>query len=279
MITNTFLHFKGIGKSKETDFWNESIYNWGDLMKKFSLVKKPSYKNIKKSDLQKSFKSLKTNDIKYFAERLPISQYWRLFREFKRKCLYLDIETTGSNKFPNEITTISTYDGKKIKYYVNGINLEEFKNNIFDYKLLITYNGRSFDIPFIERYFDINLDLHQIDLRYVFKSLDFKGGLKLIEKNLGIDRQDLNDLNGFFAIHLWNEYSCNNNKKALNTLIAYNIEDTINLETLMHIGYNLKVRASGFQNFKDLEIPTKPKHHLFPDNDLIRKLKMEIMNY
>ena len=40
MITNTFLHFKGIGKSKETDFWNESIYNWNDL-KKISLVKNP----------------------------------------------------------------------------------------------------------------------------------------------------------------------------------------------------------------------------------------------
>ena len=35
MITNTFLHFKGIGKSKETDIWNESIYNWNDLKKNF----------------------------------------------------------------------------------------------------------------------------------------------------------------------------------------------------------------------------------------------------
>ena len=278
MITNTFLHFKGIGKSKETDFWNESIYNWSDLKKKFT-SKKTSYNNIKKSDLQKSFKSLKTNDIKYFAERLPINQHWRLFREFKSKCLYLDIETTGSNKFPNEITTISTYDGQKIKCYVNGINLEEFKNDIFDYNLLITYNGKSFDIPFIERYFNIHLDSYQIDLRYVFKSLDFKGGLKLIEKNLGIDRRDLIDVNGFFAIHLWNEYIFNNNSKALNTLIAYNIEDTINLETLMHIGYNLKVKTSGFQTFKKLEIPPKPKHHFLPDNELIKRLKMDLKYY
>ena len=90
--------------------------------------------------------------------------------------------------------------------------------------------------------------MYQIDLRYLFKSLDFKGGLKLIEKNLGIDRGDLIDVNGFFAIHLWNEYSFNNNKKALKTLIAYNIEDTINLETLMHIGYNLKGKI-GFAKF------------------------------
>ena len=33
-------------------------------MEKNSLVKEPIYKSIKKSDLQKSFRSLKTNDIK-----------------------------------------------------------------------------------------------------------------------------------------------------------------------------------------------------------------------
>ena len=121
--------------------------------------------------------------------------------------------------------------------------------------------------------------MYQIDLRYVFKSLDFKGGLKLIEKNLGIDRGDLIDVNGFFAIHLWNEYLFNNNKKALNTLIAYNIEDTINLETLMHIGYNLKLKTLGFQTFKKLEIPPKPKHHFLPDNELIKRLKMDLKYY
>ena len=47
----------------------------------------------------------------------------------------------------------------------------------------------------------------------------------------------------------------------------------------MHIGYNLKGKTSGFQNFKKLEIPTKPKHHFLPDNELIRRLKMDLKYY
>ena len=53
------------------------------------------------------------------------------------------------------ITTIATYDGNNIRYYINGQNLDKFINDVSNYKILITYNGKSFDIPFIENYFNI----------------------------------------------------------------------------------------------------------------------------
>ena len=123
---------------------------------------------------------------------------------------------------------------------VNGENLDDFIKDVFNSKILVTYNGKSFDIPFIEKYFNIKLNHAQIDLRYTLKSLGYGGGLKSCEKQLGLNRDGLEGVDGYFAIHLWNEYYYNANQDALKTLLAYNIEDSINLERLMQISYNMK---------------------------------------
>jgi hypothetical protein len=38
----------------------------------------------------------------------------------------VDIETTGLSVPPSEITTIALYDGKSVRHYVNGYNLDDF---------------------------------------------------------------------------------------------------------------------------------------------------------
>ena len=129
----------------------------------------------------------------------------------------------------NDITTIALYDGESIQTYVQGQNLEDFIEDIQKYKVIVSYNGKSFDIPFIEHYFNIRLDHAHIDLRYVLYSLGFRGGLKGCERQLGMDRGDLSDIDGFFAVLLWDEYQRTGDQKALDTLLAYNIQDTINL--------------------------------------------------
>jgi uncharacterized protein YprB with RNaseH-like and TPR domain len=54
------------------------------------------------------------------------------------------------------------------------------------------YNGKTFDVPFIEKYFGIRMNHAHIDLRYVLKSLGYAGGLKRCEKALGLDRGEEN---------------------------------------------------------------------------------------
>jgi hypothetical protein len=86
----------------------------------------------------------------------------------------------------------------------------------------------------------------QIDLRYILYSLGFKGGLKGCERPLDMDRGDLKDIDGFFAVLLWDEYQRTGDRKALETLLAYNIQDTINLEALMVLAYNMKLKHTPF---------------------------------
>jgi hypothetical protein len=177
---------------------------------------------------------------------LPANQCWRLFPEFRESTVYLDIETTGLDRYYNTITTIALYDGQSIKTYVQGQNLEDFIEDIQKYKVIVSYNGKSFDIPFIEHYFNIRLDHANIDLRYVLFSLGFRGGLKGCERQLGMDRGDLSDIDGFFAVLLWDEYQKTGDPKALDTLLSYNIQDTINLENLMVTAYNLELKDTPF---------------------------------
>ena len=137
--------------------------------------------------------------------------------------------------------TAVLYDGRSIRHYVNGDNLDEFPTELKEYQLLVTYNGKTFDIPFIERFFSIRLPQAHIDLRYPLRSLGLKGGLKGCERQVGIARPGLEDVDGFVAVLLWNEYRNKKNVKALETLLAYNIRDALALHALMVHTHNEKV--------------------------------------
>jgi hypothetical protein len=57
------------------------------------------------------------------------------------------------------------------------------------------------------------------------------GGLKAVERQLGISRQ-LKDIDGRQAITLWWNYRLGNDHKSLSLLLQYNKEDVLNLQEL-----------------------------------------------
>ena len=90
------------------------------------------------------------------------------------------------------------------------------------------------------------MDHAQIDLRHILYSIGFRGGLKGVERQLGNDRGDLRDVDGFFAVLLWDEYLKTGDQKALDTLLAHNVQDTVTLENLVMTAYNMKLRETPF---------------------------------
>lgn len=250
MLTNTFCHVANIGPKKEKDLWRQGVLSWRDYRKHFPAD----------DCLDASEKHLANKNPLFFANALNSDQYWRLVPDFRDTIAYVDIETTGLSKDYNEITTIALYDGKKVHTYVNGKNLTNFVADIQQYKMIVTYNGKTFDVPFIEKYFGMHLAHPHIDLRYLLKDLGLTGGLKMIEHKLGIDRGDLRAVDGFFAVTLWREYQRNKNTNALETLLAYNCADVINLEYLLLHVVNKNLERTPFAHQKqpqvgDVEIP------------------------
>jgi len=46
---------------------------------------------------------------------------------------------------------LHTPDGHDIKVFVRGINLDDFPRETQRYSLLVTFNGRRFDLPFLSK--------------------------------------------------------------------------------------------------------------------------------
>jgi uncharacterized protein YprB with RNaseH-like and TPR domain len=69
------------------------------------------------------------------------------------------------------------------------------------------------------------------------RRLGYRGGLKNIEKQLGIGREsDVYGMDGHDAVMLWKAYQWGD-QEALDRLVKYNTADIVNLEPLMQLGY------------------------------------------
>lgn len=274
MIRSSFLQIPGVGKKTESELWAKGVSDW----EKFLLTdqKNAKYDKVAKG-ISDSNLALKSRDHRYFSDLLPTTEHWRLFREFSDNVAYIDIETTGLSPDFSEITTIALYNGKEIKTWSKSMGFLRFRNEIAKYDLLVTFNGKGFDVPFIEQYFEIELRQSHIDLRYVLASLGYSGGLKACEHALGLSREELEGVDGSIAVHLWNEHQ-NGKKSALDTLLAYNVEDAVNLEFLMHFAYNQKVSELNFENLV-LPIPARPEIPFKADRKLIDQLIKRYFSY
>lgn len=243
MLERTFIHIEGIGPKTEQKIWDQGIHTWQAFLDCGETIISPARDEFICQALKTSLTHKK--DVSFFSERLPQGEMWRTFTAFRERAVYLDIETTGYYQGTDDITVIGIYDGKDVQTFVNGVNLEEFEMAISRYDLVITFNGATFDLPFIRsRFPGITLPGGHIDLRFLLKKLGYAGGLKRIEKDLGIDRgTDIDGIDGFEAVRLWQAYQWGD-EKALKTLIEYNNADIVNLQPLMEMGFReLEERA------------------------------------
>ena len=215
--------------------WRQGILTWDEL----ELHLKGWPKTLDRRgriarDLHESLE--KRGDAAYFYTKLPTHERWRLYRDFRDSCAFLDIETTGMTLDGHEITVIGVYNGEHTHHFINGKNLHEFEDAIEAYDLLVTFNGARFDLPFITSFF-LNFHFRQahIDLLHVVRRLGCRGGLKTIEPLFGICRQDeIQEMSGYEAVVLWHQYR-QGDPNALQRLLLYNEADVVNLKTILEV--------------------------------------------
>ena len=239
MIEHSFIILPKVAGKKEQNLWNTGIHTWQDF------IDAKTIPNIEKNKklffdrfLEKAKEQLLANNIEFFRPLLPSTETWRLYNYFKDEACFLDIESSGQNGY---ITVVGIYDGYDTKILVKNKNLypELLKKAFEKYKLLITFNGSSYDIPVLEKYYPgIVPKIPHIDLRHCCAKIGLTGGLKQIEEQLVIKRPThLKGYGGDNAIDLWRAYLASGREDYLNTLIEYNEEDIINLKPLMEHCY------------------------------------------
>lgn len=233
MIRNSFIFLDRIGNRLEKRIWESGIENWDHFLEAGKIGGIGMRKCLYDMQIRKARESLYSMNSSYFKRILPSSETWRLYPFFKEDAVFLDIETAG---YYGYITVIGLFDGVGTKIMINGINLEKdiIKKELSKYKLIVTFNGSSFDLPVIERYFQGVLpDVPHMDLRHVCSKIGLKGGLKAIERQLNIKRlPELAHVTGEDAAELWRVFKATGDEYYLNLLIKYNEEDIINLKTI-----------------------------------------------
>ena len=277
MLQHTFCHIPGIGMKTERKLWEAGITRWAHWQTP-SPIRLPAAARLDAARVLDGSLAALENDPNFVTGRLAGTEPWRIFPHYRDRTAYLDIETTGLDDYA-EVTTIALYDGHEVFTYVNGRNLDDFADDIQKYQVIVSYNGKSFDVPFLERYFRIRLEQAQIDLRYVLARLGFKGGLKGCEKQLGVHRGNLDGVDGYFAVLLWHQYKDNNDERALETLLAYNIEDTVNLEKLAVEAYNRNVVDTPFASELFLPCPAPAPNPFVANYDCIAAIKRRLPLY
>jgi hypothetical protein len=242
MIQNSFILLESINKKTEQNIWKQGIYTWDDFIKAkkvkgISNKRKPYYDR----KLLEARKALYNLDSSYFIDKLPQSETWRLYDFFREDAVFLDIETSGLN-IEDDIMVIGLFDGINTKVMIKGINMdiEALKKELINYKIIITYNGSSFDIPFIKkRYPSLLPEIPHIDLRVACSRVGLTGGLKEIERILDIRRNKIIEkLYGGDVLSLWKMFRASGDDYYLNLLVEYNEEDVINLKTIANFVVN-----------------------------------------
>ena len=249
MLEQTFIHIPGVGPKTERDLWQSGIRSWDDIT---AVLRPPApisggLRRRLEAYIPQSIEAVKNRDAAFFARLSALGEAWRLFPEFESQSVFLDIETTGLSPVFDTVTMVGLFDGHRYEVFIDGQNLQDLPDRLKKYSVVVTFNGAGFDLRFLKLAFpDLQLPPIHIDLRWVTRRLGYRGGLKSIEKEFGISRDEsVQDINGYDATVLWSRH-LRGDRSALQKLVTYNTEDVVHLKAIMEMAYDqLAKKLSG----------------------------------
>lgn len=239
MLRSSFILIPGIGATTERSLWKQGFHDWETLLANVADAKlgTASADDCKRA-LDEAEAALQSSNHQFFAKRLGLAEAWRAWPHFRRSTVYLDIETDGGMR-GESVTLIGMFDGAEFRALVKGDDIEEFQDAITHYGMIVSFFGSGFDLPMLQkRFWGLQFDQIHMDLCPTLRRLGYRGGLKKIEKQVGIHRCDeAEGLSGMDAVVLWRQHQLGD-EAALPRLIAYNREDVVNLERLAELAYS-----------------------------------------
>jgi uncharacterized protein len=247
MLNATFCHAPGIGPGTEIKLWEAGIRSWDDALGCEKLPLSQAKIDALLPVVQASKEALDAENWRWLARNIPQREHWRATKLLMEKVGFLDIETDGGYE-GNSVTVIGLYDGFESQLFVQGKNLDDFPEAIAEKELLVTFFGTGFDLPMLRRRFPrLPLDQLHVDLCPSLRRLGYTGGLKKIERVLGISRDfEIEDMSGMDAVYLWSAWKRRGDQEALDRLLAYNRADIENLALLLAFAYPRLETLSGF---------------------------------
>jgi len=230
MIKSSFIFLEKVNKKKEQSIWQQGVKNWQDFLNAEKIkgisAKSKFYYNRRIKEAQQA---LLEEDTNYFIGKFPQKEMWRMYGHFKEEAGFLDIEVDSYGK----VILVGISDYYNSNFFVKGVNLDSqlVEKELRKFKLLITFNGASFDVPKLKKQMGIEINFPHIDLKPLCINLGLLGGLKEVEKELNLNRPQ--HLTGN-PVDLWKAFHASGDREYLDLLIEYNREDIENLKAIMN---------------------------------------------
>ena len=240
MIESTFLFLNGIGRTTERRLWEQGIPTWRDFLDCSSVHgMSTGRKTLYDTDVSVALEQHALDNPRFFATCLKARDQWRLYEWLRPRAVYLDIETTGGPY--GDVTVVGLFADGRMTSLIRGDTLTEARlcEEMSRYDLIVTFFGSGFDLPYLQAVFPrLRIDQPHVDLCFAARQLELRGGLKQIERAVGIEREGaLQGMDGWDAVRMWTRWRHSRDTQALDLLLAYNQADCVNLQPLAGLLY------------------------------------------
>jgi uncharacterized protein YprB with RNaseH-like and TPR domain/predicted nuclease with RNAse H fold len=260
MIESTFVHIPGIGHRTERQLWKNGLTSWDYLEARLAagvrihdllhsngyhqpslfpeVEYEPDGSRVAEwlQTLELSRRALRECDFAFFLDRLDPRDHWRLLATQWRRALFLDIETTGLAQDFHYTTVIGAMFEGRFYQWVWPERLDEFFQLMSRAQLVVSFNGRRFDVPFLGRQFSrFERPRAHVDLLDAGRAMGYSGGQKEVEVALGLQRdQAVDGVGGEEAVQLWSK-TLYGDEASFQRLIRYNRADVEMLPRIAEI--------------------------------------------
>lgn len=267
MLTETFLHLSGVAAKTEQRLWAGGSRDWWSLVCPLGLF---GGDGERFPGVKASIASFNQANWTWLGQALPQEEHWRALclqrtgESLPLRWLALDIETSGTDPGRDVVTAagicghatgfqpVALVQERDLSSYSGPSDavrpLSEIGNFLNETDVLITFNGKYFDLPFLRgavRGFQSMEPPFHLDLMFTMRKLGIKGGLKKIQQRFGFFREgELTEVDGYMAVRLYRAHR-RGAVGAFDTLVRYCLEDVVVLLPLAEIAYNLRAEELG----------------------------------
>jgi uncharacterized protein YprB with RNaseH-like and TPR domain len=234
-LPRTFQLSKGVGPWREKDLWARGVATWSDFEARSAAGEVLMSARLDAELLERialARAALARGELSTLAGLVPPREHWRLYGHFTSQAAFFDIEADGDN----DPTVVGVMDAEGLAMFRrDDHSLDLLPARLAKSPLWVTFNGGIFDIPVLRKTFTgFPEPAVHLDLRFIIRQAKLKGGLKGVERTLGLHRPPhLEGVRGFDAIRLWREWTINHEREALRILLEYNLYDAVNLRSVI----------------------------------------------
>jgi uncharacterized protein YprB with RNaseH-like and TPR domain len=235
VLRATFCFLPGIGPRREAALWRAGVADWASYRRLARVPGVAPEAKRRHDDVLAIAEEAIERDPGFFARTLPAREQWRALGEYGEGAAYVDVETDQDGR----LTVVGAMLGGRFRAFVRGRDLDARAVSDFlaPARALVTFNGLAFDARVMEREGVALPRVPHAHLLHACRRLGLRGGLKKVERAIGLARADeVAGLSGYDAILLWHRHLAGE-EGALERLVAYNRADVENLAPLAAHAY------------------------------------------